>query len=524
MLLESEQGRFKLAAIDLGTNSFHMVICEVVPDGGFVIIDRAKDMIKIGENSINTKMLTEDAMSRGIQSLQTLKILATQRGVDSQHIIAYATSAIREARNGSEFLEQVSKQVGIKTKLISGVEEARLIYLGVRDAIDIGSKNALIFDIGGGSVEFIFGDGKIPMLLESKKLGVARMLERFITTDPISNKERQLLNQYFEANIQPIVEQLKATPPDLFIGSSGTIQNIANMIFAMNGNSSFGSLNGRTFTKQEFDDLLKNVLSQNSEQRRMLNGLDEKRMDLIVPGLVLMHTLFKQFNINELMISESALREGMVIDYLLNHVEAYRKTHEFLDVRRKSVIELAQRFQWDKTHSSHVAKLAVRLFDLFKPLHHLSDQYRDLLEYAALLHNIGCFISMTGHHKHSFYIIQNGGLRGFSPDEIQLVANIVRYHRKSTPSLKHQNFKALSSEKRQVVKRLSEILRLANALDRGHRQIVQTLDAAINGKSIELQLQVKKDPEIEVWEFEREKHSFESLYKRNLSLHINLKI
>ncbi len=502
----------------MGTNSFHMVICEVLKDGGFIVIDRAKDMIRIGENSINTKMLTQEAMARGIQSLKTLKKLATQRGVDVQHIIGYATSAIRESKNGEEFIEQIANEVGIKTKLISGIEEARLIYLGIRDAIDIGNKNALMFDIGGGSVEFIYGDSKTPMLLESKKLGVARMKERFVTSDPISTKERNLLQQYYEANLQPIADHLKNTPPDLFIGSSGTTENIAKMIFNMNGNGSYGSLNGRYYTKKEFQELSKSVLSQSTDERRLLNGLDEKRVDLIVPGLILTCTLFKLFNMNQVMISESSMREGMVIDYLLNHVEAYRKTHEYLDVRRKSVIELAQRFQWDKTHSFHVANLATRLFDLFKPLHKLGEAYRDLLEYAALLHNIGCFISMTGHHKHSFYIIQNGGLRGFSPEEVQLVANIVRYHRKSTPSLKHPNFKALSAEYRQVVKQLSVLLRLANALDRGHRQTIKELEAFISNQSIELNLKAKKDPEIELWEFDREKKSFEILYKRNLDV------
>ncbi len=522
MLLENEKGQFKLAAIDMGTNSFHMVISEVLPDGGFIVVDRAKDMIRIGENSITTKMLSEEAMAKGLQSLKTLKKLATERGVDNHHVIAYATSAIREAKNGERFLDMINREVGIKTKLISGVEEARLIYLGVRDAIDIGDKNALMFDIGGGSLEIIFGDGKTPFLLESKKLGVARMLERFVTTDPISTKERHLLQQYYEVNLQSIAEYLKENPPDMFIGSSGTIENIAKMIFNMSGNGEYGRLNNRVFTKKEFSTLVKKVLEMDSSERLELNGLDEKRVDLIVPGLILTCTLFNLFNVDKLMISESALREGMVIDYLLNHVEAYRKTHEYLDVRRKSVIELAQRFQWDKTHSFHVAKLATRLFDQLKSLHKVPDTYRDLLEYAGLLHNIGCFISMTGHHKHSFYIILNGGLRGFSPEEIQIIANTVRYHRKSLPNLKHPNFKSLSVEHRQVIKRLSVFLRLANALDRGHRQTIQDIVVDEHGKMIHLNLRAIKDPEIEVWEFNREKQWLESLYKRKLQIDVEL--
>ncbi|ACF13626.1 Ppx/GppA phosphatase [Chloroherpeton thalassium ATCC 35110] len=519
MILQNEQKPLRLAAIDMGTNSFHMVIVEVLPDLGFLIIDRAKDMIRIGESSITTKQLSPKAMEQGIQSLITFRKLAEQRGVNSVHIIAFATSAIREAQNGAAYMKQIADTVGIKTRIISGEEEARLIYLGVRNAIDIGSKKAFIFDIGGGSVEFITGDGRRPNMLESRKLGVARMYERFVTTDPIELKERHLLEQYFNVELEDIAKFVNKVGFDIAIASSGTIENIARMIFLQNGMRT-DKLNGQSFSVKDFKRLAKQVIGMKSAARREIPGLDPKRVDLIIPGLLLVCKITRMFNIKDIVVSESALREGMIIDYLSTHFSDYRKTHYFPNIRRRSVIELGRRFQWDKAHASHVALLATKLFKKLQELHKLGDSEQELLEYAALLHNVGCFISMSKHHKHSHYVIMNGGLRGFHPNEIEIIANAVRYHRKSPPSEGHENFKKLSSKEQQIVRHLSEILRVANSLDRGHRQNVTNLDVEITAKKILLKLETHIDSEIEVWSVEREENYFEELFQRKLEVSI----
>jgi len=517
MILQNEQEPLRLAAIDMGTNSFHMVIVEVSPDLGFIIIDRAKDMIRIGESSITTKMLSEKAMAQGIQSLITFRQLAEQRGVDSAHIIAFATSAIREAHNGKAYMQEIAESVGIKTRIISGEEEARLIYLGVRNAIDIGNKKALIFDIGGGSVEFITGDGRRPNMLQSKKLGVARMYERFVTTDPIALKERHLLEQFFNVELEPIAKFVEKVGFDVAIASSGTMENIARMLFEQNGIRT-DKLNSQRFSTKDFRRLSKQVLAMKSSERRDIEGLDSKRVDLIVPGLILVCKIIRMFNIKEIVVSESALREGMIIDYLSTHFEDYRKMHYFPNIRRRSVIELARRFQWDKPHSSHVAVLGKKLFEKLQPLHNLGVYEQELLEYAALLHNIGCFISMSRHHKHSYYVIMNGGLRGFHPNEIEIIANTVRYHRKAPPNEGHDNFKKLSSKEQDIVRNLAELLRIANSLDRGHRQNVVDIEVDITAKSIFLKLNTSTNSEIEVWSVEREENYFKDLFQRKLEV------
>lgn len=510
----------RLAAIDLGTNSFHMIIVELMPDMSFLTIDRAKEMIRIGDGSLLTKMLTEEAMKEGLETLMRFRKLAEQRGVETHHIIAFATSAIREAKNGGAYMETVAQKVGIHTAIISGDEEARLIYLAVRQAISIGNRKALMIDVGGGSVEFMIGDSEKLYLEESKKLGVARMYERFIKHDPPTEKERAELEQFFIEQITPFAARAKSIGYDMAIASSGTAENIASMIFIQENGQAFESLNGNAFSRKSFQKLYERLLPMKSSERKNIAGLDPKRVDLIIPGLILFDVAFRLFNLKEITISGYALREGMVIDYLSKHVEEFRLINAIPDVRRRSVIELARRCYWDETRSVHIANLALQLFDELQSLHNLTNNERELLEYAALLHNIGYFISPSGHHKHSQYIILNGELRGFSYEEVQIIAHIARYHRKSPPKPEHTTFQALSTKQKQVVKYGAAMLRVANALDRTHRQNVRGLKAKISSKKIELQLTIMSDAEIEIWAVSRVKEMFEEVFERTLSISV----
>jgi exopolyphosphatase/guanosine-5'-triphosphate,3'-diphosphate pyrophosphatase len=510
----------RLAAIDLGTNSFHMIIVELLPDMSFLVIDRAKEMIRIGDGSLLTKMLTEEAMKEGLETLLRFRKLAEQRGVETHHIIAFATSAIREAKNGGAYMETISQELGIRAGIISGDEEARLIYLAIRQAISIGNRKTLMIDAGGGSVEMMIGDSEKLYLEESKKLGVARMYERFIKHDPPSEKEREELETFFIEQITPFATRAKSLGYEMAVASSGTAENIASMIFLQENGQLFESLNGNTFSRKSFQKLYDKLLPMKSSERKSIEGLDPKRADLIIPGLILFDVVFRLFSLKEITISGYALREGMVIDYLSKHIEEFRLINAIPDVRRRSVIELARRCHWDEARSLHIANLALQLFDELQPLHGLSAHERELLDYATLLHNIGYFISPSGHHKHSQYIILNGELRGFSHDEVQVIAHIARYHRKSPPKPEHATFQTLSAKHKQVVKYGAAMLRVANALDRTHRQNVRGVKAKISGKKIELRLTIMSDAEIEIWAASRAKEMFEDVFYRTLSVSV----
>ncbi|MBM3163188.1 MAG: Ppx/GppA family phosphatase [Chlorobi bacterium] len=489
----------RVAAVDLGTNSFHMVIVEESREKGLVEIDRVKDMICIGKGSISTKMLDESAMQAGIAALKNFLVLASQHGVAPENVIAFATSAIREAMNRDEFIRRVREETGLKVKVISGKEEAEFIYYGVRNAVRLGASSDLIFDIGGGSVEFVIADRSGVKLLESRKIGVARMFERFVKSDPVSAQEIKLLEQFFAAEMVSAAERAAELQIRRGIASSGTAENIARMIHSLQGGDSEASLNNSVFTRREFSRLYKAVLPLRSAERRKMTGLDEKRVDLIIPGLVLFDTIFRTFGLEEVVISDSALREGMVLHYLQRKLNPVAEKQERLDIRRESVYELGFRCNWNRHHSEQVAMLCLRFFDQLAPLHGLEKRYRELLEYAALLHNIGTFISISSHHKHSQYIIMNGDLRGFSPSETGIIGNVARYHRKSPPSEKHALYSQLRSADRRAVDVLSGILRIANGLERGHRQNISSVHLAVADGMITIGVGSRFPPDIEIW-------------------------
>jgi exopolyphosphatase/guanosine-5'-triphosphate,3'-diphosphate pyrophosphatase len=476
-----------------------MVIVEESEEKGIVEIDRVKDMICIGRGSISTKMLDDQAMQAGISTLKNFLVLASQHGVPRERIIAFATSAIREADNRDVFIDKVRQETGIRVRVISGKEEAQFIYYGVRNAVKLGKKADLLFDIGGGSVEFIIASDSEVLLLESRKIGVARMLERFVTTDPVAEHELKLLEQFFAAEMYSSAEKAAELQITRGIASSGTAQNIARMIRSQSERDSEVSLNNSMFTRKEFQRFYRTVMPLSAPERRRITGLDEKRVDLIVPGLVLIDMIFRVFNLTEVMISDSSLREGMVLHYLDGLRAGKRNDDKQLDIRRQSVRELGFRCNWIQTHSEQVARLCVQLFDQLQPLHGLEPQYRELLEYAALLHNIGSFISIAAHHKHSQYIIMNGELRGFSPAEIEIIGNVARYHRKSPPSEKHPLYSQLKPKHKRGVDVLTGILRVANGLERGHRQNVIAIDSYIEPERIVINVSTRFEPDIELW-------------------------
>ncbi len=514
--------KLRVAAIDLGTNSFHMIIVEESAGKGIVEIDRVKDMICIGRGSISTKMLGEEAMRSGIAALKNFLVLALHHGVAPENVLAFATSAIREAKNQGDFLQRVREETGIKVKVISGREEAEFIYYGVRNAVQLNKTFDLLFDIGGGSVEFVIANNRGVQLLESRKIGVARMLERFVTTDPIASQDIKLLEQFFAAEMVSAVEKAAECKVSRAIASSGTAQNIARMIRLIKAPESDLSLNSSSFTRREFQTLYKKVMTLNAFERREMTGLDANRVDLIVPGMILVDMIFRLFKLREIVVSDSALREGMVLHYLKHRREGGSEAgHEReLDIRRESVYELGCRCEWNRNHAEQVSRLGLQLFDALASCHHLEEPYRELLEYASLLHNIGTFISISSHHKHSQYIICNGELRGFSPSEIEIIGHVARYHRKSPPTEKHAGYSQLKLKHKRAVDLLSGILRLANGLERGHRQNVVSLDTTLQDNGIVLRLKTRFEPDIEIWAADQLKSWLEFVLQKTITIEL----
>ena len=515
----------RLAAIDLGTNSFHLVIAETKPNGSFRVIATEKEMVRLGESGADMKVLTEESMERGIACLRRFKAIIAARKVKA--IRAIATSAIREAENRDIFIRRARAEVGIAIDIVSGVEEGRLVYLGVLQALPIFAKRALVIDIGGGSTEYVIGERGSVKYITSLKLGAIRLTKKYGLADRPTLKAIENARRHIVGELTPSSREIKKRKYVIAAGSSGTVVAVAAIIAAMkSGGAGSQSLNTRlnnfTISISEVRQVFQRLLAAGSTlDRRRIPGLDEKRADIIVAGTLILEESMRLLGIKELTVSSYALREGIIYDYI-HQLRTSNDVHgKIRDVREQSVRHLAENSNYEQIHAEHIAALSLSIFDQTRRLHGLGNDERNYLYYAALLHDIGYHISHTEHHQHSYYIISHADLLGFTNEEIEIIANIARYHRKSHPKLRHEGFARLhTDEHRDQVRKLSAILRIAEGLDRGNIGIIHSVECQIGRNIVEFRLKPKKkahrDLELEIWGAERKKMLFEEVYGREV--------
>lgn len=508
-----------LAAIDVGTNSIHMVVVKIQPAiPAFSIIDKEKDTARLGNFSASDS-LTEDAMKRAISALKRCQKIA--HSLNAEDVVAVATSAVREAKNGNEFLERVEKETGLAIHLISGTEEARRIYLGVLSGMELHGQPHTIIDIGGGSTELILGTGEPHRFLSSTKVGAVRLTSRFITTNPVSDEEFTYLKAYVRGRLERTIDELKThVKPDeslSLIGTSGTIECLATLDAMDRLGMIPEPLNGYEMQLEDLRTLVERLRKFSYSERLAMPGMSARRAEIIVAGAVILQEAMDLLGIDRIIICERALREGVVVDWMLTHglIEDRMQFQE--SVRQRSIMRTAQKYRVDIPHSDRTARFALALFDQTQgKLHEWGTQERQLLWAAAMLHNSGHYVSHSAHHKHSYYLIRNGELLGYTEAEIETIANIARYHRKSAPKKKHDNYRNLPSKyHRQLVEQLSAILRLAAALDRRQIGAIAGISCHYDEDNSKLLLGLtpannQDDCSIELWSLDYKKDCFEA--------------
>jgi exopolyphosphatase/guanosine-5'-triphosphate,3'-diphosphate pyrophosphatase len=488
----------RLAAIDIGTNSIHMIVVKVRPDLSFEIIDREKDMVRLGAGGLDGRSLTPTAMAAALQTLAKFKRLAESHKVDE--IVAAATSATREADNGGDFIAEVDRLTGIKIRVISGTEEARLIHLAAGYGVDIGGSTGVVIDIGGGSVEVTLGTATHLALGKSFKVGVIRLTERFVKSDPLSKHDERRLTKHLSREMGAYLDQIAARGFDRVIGTSGTILSLGALASSSSeGAVALEELRNRRVSAKALHRLRKKLTSLSLEERLAVPGLDPRRADLSVGGSVLLDTIVRRLGADEFTLCDLALREGLVLDYIHRNSARIRKVERYPDVRRRSVIELGERCGYWAEHAQQVSSVALAIFDQTRSVHGLGDRERDWLEYGALLHDVGVHISYERHHRHSYYLIKNGDLRGFDPQEIEVIALVARYHRQGTPKKSHEGYGDLRGSRRKAVKALAAMVRLAEGLDRSHSQALVGIDLYPRGDDYLARLRTNGDVELELW-------------------------
>src|SRR5215207_6195272 len=463
----------RIAAIDIGTNSIHMIVVQVRPDLSFEVIDREKDMVRLGAGGLDGRSLTDTATASALQTLSKFKRLAESHKVDE--IVAAATSATREADNGGDFIDEVARQTGIQIRIIPGAEEARLIHLAAGYGVDVGSSTACVIDIGGGSVEVTLGTATQLTVGQSFKTGVIRLTERYAKSDPLSGRDERRLVKHLNREMGEYLSELAGRGFDRVIGTSGTILSLGALALLQEGYAVSEVRNQRVSAKA-IRRLRKRLVEANLDERLHMPGLDPRRADLSVAGAVLLDTILRRLGAEDVTLCDLALREGLVLDYIHRNSARIRKAERYPDVRRRSIIELGERCGFWLEHAQQVARIALSIFDQTRSSHGLGDREREWLEYGALLHDVGVHISYERHHRHSYYLIKNGDLRGFDPEEIEVIALVARYHRQGTPKKSHEGYGGLRGSRRRAVKALSAMVRLAEGLDRSHAQGVVSLD------------------------------------------------
>ena len=505
----------RLAAIDIGTNSVHMIVVRVRPDFSFEVVDREKEMVRLGAGGLDGKKMTPESMTAALQALSKFQRLATSHQVDE--ILAVATSATREAENGGAFLKAIERKTGIRARLITGTEEARLIHLAAVYGVDT-PKAAVVIDIGGGSVEITRGTGREIEFARSFKMGVIRLTERYLDSDPISSRDERKMVAFISEQADRYLETIVAAGYDRVIGTSGTILSLGVVATALDKGVAPSEVRNLRVSAKSLRKLRKSAVDMDLAERMHLPGQDPRRADLMVAGAILLDTLLRRLGAEEITLCDLALREGVLLDYIHGHRKHIARIDRYPDVRRRSVIELAERCSWEAGHSRQVAALALTMFDFTKRIHGLGEREREWLEYAGFLHDIGNHISYEKHHRHSYYLIKNGDLRGFEPDEIEIMALVTRYHRRATPKDDHIGQQDLSRKHRRAVEVLSAFLRLAETLDRSRHGVVRGIEIRERLGELRIKVQAVGDAELEVWAAHKQAKALEEALARRIRI------
>ena len=499
----------RLAAVDLGSNSFHLMIAEVQP-GGFEPIIGEKEMLRLGDLVARHGRIPDDAADAAVAVVRRFRQLADAAG--AEEIVACATSALRRAANGGEVVDRIENEAGVSVEVISGLREAELIFRAIRAGVLLEPAPALGFDLGGGSVEITLGDAAGLRYAASENLGVGTLTAAFVESDPLSKGDRRRLRAHLTDVLGPVADAVAPHHPRLVVGSSGTLEDIARMAAARAKREVPRSLNQFTFTRREFEKVHDAVLGSTADERLRFEGLETRRVDLIPAGVVFLATAMEVFDFEEMTISEWALREGILLEAVDRHDPA-EWSADPRAIRGVSVVALATRCNWHEPHARRVADLAVSMFDQTRDLHGLDMVDRELLEYAALLHDIGEHVASQGHHRHGAYLVEHGQLRGFDPAEIQMLTALVRWHRRGNPDVDGYPLADLPR-----VQYLTALLRLADGLDRGRTGVVEAVDVRVGPSLVLFRIRAHGDAELELWGARRKRELFERYFDRDLEI------
>ena len=498
----------RLGAIDIGSNSVRLMVVEVLRGGAYRILDEEREPTRLGRSVSSLGRLDDDSIDRTVQALRTFKQIAAGYQVSALRTIA--TCAVREARNGPEFCRRVREEVGLEVEVIPGDREARLAFSSVQHAFDLSGKNAIVADIGGGSTEIIFATGGLIESIFSTPLGAVRLTEQFGLGEQAAPADLQRLGE----EVASCLKKRTTRPlfaPHFMVGSGGTFTTLAELMMAAKKQVDI-PVAGYKVSQAEVRHLLDRLAKMPLRARRSMAGMTPDRADIILAGLTIIDALLTRFRVNTLVIHTRGVRDGLVRE-MIDDLLGGAATADTDPTHRDEAIErLAAACSGELEHGRQVARLAGRIYEqLTEPLA-LVPGDRLLLEIAARLQDVGYVINYDQHHKHSYHLIRNSRLPGIRAHDLELVANVARYHRGAHPKRKHENLARISAEDQQRVQRMAAILRLAGGLDRSRSQLVRDVLASVSDDGVVLDVVADEEPQVDVWGAERRTELFEQAF------------
>jgi len=504
----------RLAAIDIGTNSIRLVVAEVQPDGTYRVLDEDREMTRLGRGLYRDGRLGDAPMQQSLQALGRMKAIADGFGV--AELRAIATAAVREAANGRDFVSEAWRRHRVRLEVVPAEEEARLAFRSVTRHYDLADQLTAIVDIGGGSTEVILAAGGLVEQVVSLPLGAVRLAERYCKSDPLKEKHWKALRRAIDQTVEDGIGK----PPfaaDVMIGSGGTFTNLAEMAQAERDGKVTGARDYQ-LSRAEVTRLLARLRETPLDARRQIPGLNPQRADIIVAGVAVIARLTRWLGSQRVLVNDRGVRDGVLLSMIddLTGVAPPSRTQP------PDRLELARRFarkcRSNERHCEQVARLAVEIFEALRDAYALPPAGADMLRAAALLHDIGYLINHERHHKHAYHLIMHGDLRGFSAREIELIANVARYHRRAFPKKSHTNFARLDRGERRLVRRLAGILRVADGLDRTHGQAITRVRCRMGDGWVRVHAVAARDPAIELEDAKRKAALFEQAFGGDLDL------
>jgi exopolyphosphatase/guanosine-5'-triphosphate,3'-diphosphate pyrophosphatase len=505
----------RYAAIDIGSNSIRMLAADVHPSQPTQVLAADRQVVRLGKTVFLEGKLGAAEIELACQVLT--RMTEQYLKLDVMGVRAVGTAALRDASNRDELLARAAAIIGRPVEVISGLEEARLIHLGVQSVWPHPKQRVLIMDVGGGSAELILSEGGRLVEAFSKPLGALRLTEVFLKSDPPTPRELARMQKYIQERIAGPVARFGAAKVDRMIATSATA---AATVCAVNHvrRSRRDRADRLQATGPQLRQLFRDVSSRDSVGRAKITGIGPKRAELIVAGVAVLNEVVLGLKLNRLYYSVAGVREGIIAD--LSHRQVGMEQARLNADERRAVRALGSHYGVSALHVRKVADLAGMLFQGLRPLHRLPLAKGRLLEAAAYLYNIGHFVNESRHHRHSQYLVQNSDLPGFEDRERTVIATLCRYHRKSMPQLAHETFQVLDPEDRNSVVLLTPLLRLAVALDQSQEQRVERVEAAVMENGVELRLFSERDVDIEQWQADQVAPVFREAYGLPLAVKI----